>query len=869
MTKPLAIFFTTILLITVVYFSVPTDKNSTEPAVSSNSGSKANVDFDHLRTADPGTGKIPYGAIMKAYRELKDRGYYKSGISNFKTEEGADGWQQIDDFFPSLAVTRIAFDPNNTQIFYFCTGEGWYNADAVRGAGVFKSTDGGENWSQLTSTDTTIFDYCQDLVVHPVTSDVYVATRSSGLQRSTDGGETWQKVLAFGVGSVKNSVCDIELTADGGVFASIGIFETDGIYFSPTGDAGTFVKQTTGLPTVGYFRIDMATAPSNANVAYSIYCSSTDYKVKGIYRTNDMGITWTELNMPGGDDQLAASQAWYDLSMAVDPNNEDVVAVGGLHIWRTRDGGDTWQQLTMGGLDSVLLRYVHVDQHEVTFKTSEEVYFGNDGGVWKCDDFTSETPFIYNRNDGYNVTQFYSVALHPFENVQQLMGGTQDNGTPYAYNPGIADFKFVSGADGAFTAFNKFTPEIFYTATQLKRLYRFNNGGFEPPEAITNPNVEDHNVLFINPFELDASDPEYLFQCSNKGLWRFSNASTSDTSGWAKAANINGVLSALGTSPAAPGTVFIGRSSGVGDIFRLPDAYNSDATAVPANADPLDILPDAGFTGTIYCSSIVVDINDANHVIVTYSNYNLNSVWESYNALSAEPLWTSIEGDLPDMPVYWSAIHPLFPEIVYLATEMGVFYSNVGVDFPIWIPCSSFPVVRTDMLRIRANDLTIAAGTHGRGIWQAQLDVAGLANDINWLERGPNNVGGRTRTIMVDPNDVSGKTIWAGSVAGGLWKTTNIDAVPVTYPEPEPISISLFPNPVSDIINITFNAGTNQLVIIELLDINGNKIDRIMNQNLSGKQYIIHKLVPHLSSGIYFILLRIGVQQNVRKVIVV
>ena len=418
MAKPLPILLATLLLITVVYFSTPTNKKSGTETDSESSGSKANVGFDLLRTADPNTGKIPSGAIMKAYRELKNRGFYNSNSTHFKTEESEEGWQQIDDFFPSLSVTRIAYDPNNTQIFYFCTGEGWYNADAVRGAGVFKSIDGGETWAQLTSTDTIIFDYCQDIVVHPVTSDVYVGTRSSGLQRSTDGGATWEKVLGFGVGSLKNTICDIELTADGGVFASIGIFETDGIYFSPSGDAGTFVKQTTGLPGSGYFRIDMATAPSNANVAYSIYCNSSDYKVKGIYKTSDKGETWTEVNMPGGDDQLAASQAWYDLSMAVDPNNENVVAVGGLHIWRTRDGGENWQQLTMGGLDSVLLRYVQVDQHEITYKSSDEVYFGNDGGIWKCDDFTSETPFIYNRNDGYNVTQFYSVALHPFENVQ-------------------------------------------------------------------------------------------------------------------------------------------------------------------------------------------------------------------------------------------------------------------------------------------------------------------------------------------------------------------------------------------------------------------------------------------------------------------
>ncbi len=868
MAKGLLLFPITIALVSLVYFSSP-DKINKEENENELEEFVANAEYDVIRTANPETGKIPSGAIMKAYRELKSRGFYSGKPNPFKTTDDETGWQQINDFFPSLSVTRITYDPNNTQIFYFCTGEGWFNADAIKGSGVFKSLDGGETWAQLASTDTTAFDYCQDIVVHPVTSDVYVATRAAGLQRSTDGGNTWEKVLAFGVGSSKNSVCDIELTADGGVFASIGIFETDGIYYSPNGDAGTFVKQSGGLPTSGYYRIDMATAPSNAEVAYSIFCNQGDYKVKGIYKTTNRGTTWTEVNMPGGDNLVAASQAWYDLSMAVDPNNENVVALGGLNIWRTQDGGDTWKQMTSGGLDSTLIRYVHVDQHEVSFRNSDEVYFGNDGGIWKCDDFTSETPFLYNRNDGYNVTQFYSVALHPFAGVQQMMGGTQDNGTPYTYEDGISDFKFVSGADGAFTAFNSENPEIFYTATQFKRLFRFNNGGFEVPETITNPQIEDNNVLFINPFDLDASNPEYLYQCTNKGLWRFRNASSSDTSGWSKAANLNGGLSAIGTSPAAPGVVFIGRNSGVGDIYRLEDAYTSDETSVPPSADPNDLLPDAGFTTTIYCSSINVDLHNANHVIVTYSNYNLVSVWESSNALSLEPEWHSIEGDLPDMPVYWSAMHPQHPEIVYLATEMGVFYTNaVNGEATIWIPCSSFPLVRTDMLRIRENDLNIAAATHGRGLWQGQLDAMGVSNDVNWFERGPNNVGGRTRTIMVDPNDASGNTVWAGSIAGGLWKTTNINAVPIEYQSAPIASLVVYPNPASHLINLEFNAGNNQFVAVEMLNMNGQIVGKIMTGYKTGIQKISYTFPASITKGIYFIHFRIGEAQIVRKLIV-
>lgn len=862
---PLCLFVSIITLV-----SATRKLDSTHlPANKKLSEMRANAEYDHLRTADPSSGEIPSGALMRAFNTLKQRGFYKGTDNNLKTTEET-GWQQINDFFPSLAVTQITYDPNNTQIFYFCTGEGWYNADAVKGAGVFKSTDGGVTWAQLPSTANTTFDYCQDIVVDPFNSYVYVATRIGGLQRSTDGGDNWEKVLGFGVGSTRNSVCDIELTADGGVFASIGIFETDGIYFSSTGDAGTFVKQTTGLPTSGYFRIEMATAPSDANVAYSIFCNSSDYRVKGIYKTTDKGENWIEINRPENNYEFAARQAWYDLSMAVDPNDADVLAIGGLNVWRSRNGGMDWERMTSGGLDSVLIRYMHVDQHTITFRNSDEVYFGNDGGIFKTTNFTATQPFIYDRNSGYNVTQFYSVAIHSNPDIPQLMGGTQDNGTPFTYEPGTAKFKMVSGADGAFTAFNYNDPVKFYTATQLRRLFRFNNAGFELPDTITNPNINDNNTLFINPFDLDASDPEVLYQCTNLGLWRIKNVSTADTGAWQKAANIGGVLSAIGSSPAAPGTVFIGRSSGVGDIYRIDTAYTSNLTTIPYNCDPLDSLPDAAFTGTIYCSSIVVDVNDGNHVIVTYSNYNLKSIWESFNALTETPIWNCIEGDLPDMPVYWSAIHPTQPHVIYIATELGVFYTNSTDGYAThWIPCSNFPIVRSDMLRIRSTDLTIAAATHGRGLWEGKLSETGLANDIVWVERGPTNIGGRTRTIMIDPNDPTGKTVWAGSVGGGLWKTTNIDAVPINQPTVNnSLLLAISPNPATQVVEIKYIQVAAVNSQISVFDINGKLVANIPTNKVSGEQVVSWQIPAALQAGNYFVVLQAGGEKLVKKLVV-
>ncbi len=862
---------TTITALCISFFIFNYDKSSNAIAVDAEDESaemKASTEFELMRQADPATGKIPFNAVYSAYQNLQARGFYKN--KNALRTESENNWHRINDFFPTLSITKIAYDPNNTQIFYFCTGEGWYNADAITGAGVFKSTDGGETWMQLSATANSFFEYCQDIVVHPVTGDIYVATRTGGLQRSTDGGTTFEKVLGISAGAARNSVCDIELTADGGIFASIGIFETDGIYFSSTGDINTFEKQTNGFPTTNIFRIEMATAPSNPDVAYAVPCSATDYKIKGIWKTTDKGATWFEINRPDDNYEFAAKQAWYDLSMAVDPNNENVVAMGGLNLWRTRNGGDTWEQLTSGRLDSMLLRYVHVDQHEIVFQNSDIVYFGNDGGIWKCDDFTSETPFIYDRNYGYNVTQFYSVSVNPFANNPQLMGGTQDNGTPFAYNDGIAEYKFVSGGDGAYTAFNHLQPEIFYTASQERRMFRLTNGGFEIPDTISNPNTTDANVLFINPFELDASDPEVLYQATNIGIWRLKPASTADTNAWLKAGTIGGVLTAIETTPALPGTVFIGRNSSAGNIFKLNNSYTSGIADAPVDIDPNNNLPDIAIFGvTIYCSSIHADETNANHVLVTYSNYGVQSIWESNNALSDAPEWISVEGDLPDIPVYSAVTHPDHPNVCYIGTELGVFYTNnLNGDLTQWIPCTSFPVVRTDMLKLRNSDNTLVAGTHGRGLWQSKMDNAGIANDILWIERGPVNVGGRTRTIVIDPNDPTGKTVWAGSIAGGLWKTSDIDAVPVANNLTETASVKIYPNPSNGNFTIDLYIEGTENVKIELIDMQGKIMQTIANAQLSGIQYFNIQSDKKIPNGIYFVVLRSEKRQEVKKLII-
>ena len=217
-------------------------------------------------------------------------------------------WQNVNPFFSTLAVSAVAVVPGtNPAVIYAGTGEGFYNGDAIRGAGIWKSSDGGATWAQLPATASNVdFQRIQKIVVHPVTKDVYAATRSGGLYRSQNGGTSWSQVLntTTATPSVRTPVADIEIAADNTMFAAFGINNTDGIYRSATGNAGSWTKLNTlagsGLPTTGYDRIEVACAPSDANRVYALFDATGSDAILDIYRSMDKGTTWTVMPKPGG-----------------------------------------------------------------------------------------------------------------------------------------------------------------------------------------------------------------------------------------------------------------------------------------------------------------------------------------------------------------------------------------------------------------------------------------------------------------------------------------------------------------------------------------------------------------------------------------
>ena len=607
----------------------------------------------------------------------------------------SSGWSSVDDFWANLAVTTIAYDPTDAQVMYVGTGEGYFNVDAVRGAGIFKTTDGGATWELLPSTaNNNVFYYTQRIAVHPTTGDVYAAVATS-IQRSQDGGTTWELVQA-GRGY------DLEIASDGAIYAGM----QSRVYSSPTGDAGSWTQLnngTNGMP-VAFGRVELATTPAAPQALYAVVEQSN--AVQGMYRSDDGGTTWATIPRPldveyGAD--FSRNQAWYDLSIAADPNGANVVFVGGINLFKTTDGGTTWRQIShwYGGFG---YPEVHSDQHAIAFKpgSSEVVLFSHDGGVTYTANATTAQPTLQSRNRNYNVTQFYAGAIAPEAGSHVMLAGAQDNGTHRYTYAGVNATTEVRGGDGGFTFIDQ-TASSYAISSYVYNTYNLSTtGGTSFPIVLIG---DTGSGSFINPADYDDREDILYSYRTTTSLYR-----VSDVTGTPSTAPITVALSSpashLRVSPfSAPGTSTVFAGTLAGRIFKIESAH--DTPVVTQLTSPPG-------SGAISC----IDFGESeDRLLVTRSNYGVVSVFES---LDGGATWQAKEGNLPDMPVRWAAYHPIHRDAVILATEAGVWETvDFSSESPTWTPAPGFPLVSTHMLQYRTSDGTVMAITHGRGSFTA------------------------------------------------------------------------------------------------------------------------------------------------------
>lgn len=700
-------------------------------------------------------------------------------------------WTIINDFLPNLSISALVQDPVNLNEMYAATGEGWFNIDAVRGGGIYRSTDGGTTWSLLPST--TGFEYVQDFVIDN-NGNFFASLRNlissnRGVLRSTDRGTTWTQVLGLPLSGFNTGrAADLEVASNGDVYASLGVISRSEVYQSSftthgpnTGAVGTWSNITPVTSTVTQ-RTEIILAPSDPQRVYLLMQDSATSQVLNVYRSTNGGANWTTLPAPAALNNGASSQTWFNLIGAVDPANADIVIVGGLNLARSTDGGNNWTSISSSGT-------VHVDQHALVFDGSSRLLNGNDGGVYYSANINAGSPVFVPKNNGYNVTQYYACDIHPNASVNYFLAGAQDNGTQKFVQPGINTTTNATGNDGGFCHINQTDGQLQITSSTGNNYNRSTNGGAS--FSSLGGSINNDRGQFINPTDLDDAQ-NILYAGDDPGRYYCISGLTGTPSAITVTVGTigNQEVTAVNADPFTANTIWLGASFGtpgaVPKVYKLSNANTASPTVVTA--------ANIGGITNAAISSIDIDPANANHILVTLSNFGVTSVWESTNGGTS---FLSIEGNLPDMPVRWGMFAPAHAELngpgggtggILLATELGVWTtSQINGASTQWIPNNTgLANVRTDMLKYRSSDNTLIAATHGRGLFSTNIPgvVTGIGGPpdntkdfIRYIHSQNNNlliVTGtlQTRTMTIQLFDMAGKKLYESA---GAYRNTSIN----------------------------------------------------------------------------------------------
>lgn len=774
-------------------------------------------ELDFLLTMDPATKQPERERLLSAYNKIKDQkstrlsspgsstspwvergptnvgGRTRAVIfdpnTNNKVWSGSVGgglwynnditdansnWVSVDDFWDNLSITSIAFDPNNNSTMYVGTGEGW-GTGAARGAGVWKSTDSGTTWNQLSATSG--YFYVNDLVVRDESSGanagvLYVGTSRSvqqganhgqnAINYSGDGGSTFTSITTI----APTKMC---IGADNRIWAGT----SDGnIVFSDNGTTWTTSHSTS------FGRVAIACAPSDANFIYGLIENSS--AVETIVYSNDKGTTWNTVTEPADvdngipDTDFTRGQAWYDLVIAVDPNDKNTVIVGGIDLFRSTDNGTNWTQISKwsnnNNLSALGASLVHADQHAITFKGtgSSEVLFGNDGGVFYSSDLASAgtQDVIPSRISNYNVTQYYACAIHPDAGRDFFLAGAQDNGSQRYTNAGLNATVEVNGGDGAFCFIDQTDPQ-FQITSYVFNVYDLSTN--EGTSFSTNLQDDQNTGLFINPADYDDNQDILYSSRSESSINRISGVTTTPSVGNISV-SLGSTTSHLRVSPytTTSTTLFAGTLSG--KVFKI-----TSADATPSTTDITGSFP----SGSISCIEVGASEDE---LLVTFSNYGVNSIWYTSDGGST---WTSKEGDLPDMPVRWALFNPNNRNEVLLATELGVWKTtNLSSENPTWTSSNSgLANVRTDMLQLRTSDNEVIASTHGRGLFSSNGFQAEAAPSVDFTADVTIGCGSSLDVNFTNLSSANpAATAYSWSFPGGTPSTSTSETPPtITY----------------------------------------------------------------------------------------
>ena len=786
---------------------------------------------DNLNTYTPAGpnnigGRTRAIAFDKRNSNIILSGCISGGI--YRSSDGGNSWIRVTPEGQIHNFSSIVQDPRSgsQDTWYAGGGEPISNSASAPGAfylsaPVWKSTDNGVTWNALSTTipglpagTLEVFDHPFDIVhrlaIDPATGNLYVAGHRR-LIRSLDGGNTWE--IAFNTSTAAGSATgqmEIAITNTGKFILAVngGMPDatTRGVWTSTSGAIGTWTRIAGGsvlnVDSVdgwrgnayngGSKRILLGLAPSNQNHLYVMYENgldqATDLKPEADMYKLDITSTpaWTNLsaNMPDfpnnnreGVDPLAV-QGGYDMLVAVKPDDENAVFVGGTCLYRSTNGfTSTAATSWIGGYGNTLPTLTiypnsHPDIHSLAFDPANpsRAICGNDGGIQITSDVMATVnttqPVTWTMLKNYQTLQYYHVALDPESGRNNFIGGAQDNGSQLRFD-GSDDHLRVVGGDGGAAGMNKLngTNQFMYCSSQLGDMYRatissgtvtaLNN--IKPTGLTSTPGTSGFGD-FVTYFKIDFDNPEDAYYVNFNRLFRTTASSTVSSSTWTEMTGVSSVISPTnGTSISISAlessrgdyfpshALYIGTSNG--KILRLDNPRNAAATATPVDITPSQIT---ALGSPVYISDIAANPNNDEELLAVVSNYSVGNnaainIWWTNNAKSSTPTWKLAEGNLT-LPSVRSAQIVVKKDAggtavteYYVGTSVGL-YSAVNIATTLqnnqavnWVReggnVLNFAVVET--LDYRPQDNILLVGTHGNGIFYTNVGTPNFTPNLN------------------------------------------------------------------------------------------------------------------------------------------
>jgi hypothetical protein len=660
-------------------------------------------------------------------------------------------WTLVQGVQANISVITIISDPNDSNVFYIGSGESFTFQSAGVGRGVWKSSDGGATWDNIfggydsfTSGGSVngIF-YVNDIVARDNggVTEIYAGiagkryfdaaspanfqgANEQGLYKSIDGGANWNRF------EIKNPTTgnyfnpsDLEIDINNNVWMTTtnSVFGDSGGGIYRSTDGVTFSSVFT---VFGASRTELEVSSTDANK----FWVAADVLNQGkVYTTTDAFATlgnFTEITTPVDEDvqtipadDYTRGQAFYDLPIEADQNG--TLYIGGINLFSSPNDGTSWTQISEWyNIPGFTASFVHADQHAIVFRpgtNDTEAVFGNDGGVYYSSDIANaagSTTNIQTRNMDYNTTQLYSGAIDESTLDDNFGGGLQDNGSMFVINgvPGANPFDESRGGDGGFTEIDDSgTYAILSNPGNNHYLYSFPALNFLATLSSGTGGRFSNQVVLDKNLDILYSDASVG---SNRQIERITGvapggAATAST--LLSSAQFNSTPTAMKVSPfnTTGTTLYVGLANGRLLLGGFADIINPTFVNIAGS----------GFVGSI---SDIEFGQSAQEIFVTMHNYGVTSVWFTGDGGSN---WTSIEGDLPDIPVKCILQNPLIPEELIIGTDLGVWATpDYTATNPVWVQAyNGMSDVQVLDLDLRALDNKILATTHGRGLFTSQF----------------------------------------------------------------------------------------------------------------------------------------------------